>query len=201
MRLRRANTRALVIDKKPLPATVFNSANKDAKTYINRMQSAFRTGAIHDYNIITTAYTKYFGGSSKVAAAKRSSVQDSSSPAKGKSGDKQQKHKPTNDNSSNNSNHIEDKTGVFKFTGNGKPPIPDISFPHPRVRNKQSTLCMNFAIEGKSCRFGKRCNLYHLVRVSDVPAAQRPTLLTWVDDTTDITWCANALSNLNTNQG
>jgi hypothetical protein len=72
--------------------------------------------------------------------------------------------------------------GLLVFSGTGKLPTwNNISEPHAKT-GKLTRLCSNFAMQGRTCRWGDECTFVHLKRVDDLQPKNQKLFKTEVNN-------------------
>jgi hypothetical protein len=78
--------------------------------------------------------------------------------------------------------------GVMKFAKQGKPPVPQTLFPHPKT-GKMTYLCGNASTVGFLCPHTKNdCNFVHVHKPQDLPAAHHPPFKSFIETHADLSF-------------
>lgn len=173
--------RQAILEKQPLPPSIMSKAKRVQNIYLNNMVQIFNSGIMQAYLNVPKTYTTIFYGKTGTSDRKPAESPKVKTPTKN---DRQPPTQPP----ARDNQQQQNRRGILKFTGEGKPPIPDMSFPHPTNPNQKSPMCMNSALKNKECRFGTRCRLFHASKPSEIPANLRAPMQAWVTATPGMEW-------------
>ena len=91
---------------------------------------------------------------------------------------RQSDDRPTPSSFSATRNEANKKKGIFVCEDGCKP----VHLPHEFTSLKNRLLCTMFCTRGYACRFGANCNRAHLSSLAKLPANERTTIETWIDN-------------------